>query len=263
MPEPREIEDVRRTRQMIQPDHGDQTIEDHEYPVLDVHAATAEAMRFVMESTFDMSAWDLPRIKVPTGGVTTWQWMTPNGPVAAEHISGILIYFKEGRDFWPEVYGQGDAGNVPPSCSSIDGRVGVGNPGGPCNVCPWNQWGSRKTIDPSNPDSQAKACRHTARLFIAQPNQTIPCLVIAPPTSLKPIRRYAMGLAGMGYFYFGVESYLGLTPITAGRYTVAQINPLKGRVLNPAQLDRARDMLVSFAGMFANVRPTLNEAGSL
>jgi hypothetical protein len=246
---------------MTQPGEADMTITDGEYPILNVHAQAADAMRFVTKSAFDMSAWDMPRIKVPRGGECLWQYMTAEGPVSSEYLSGILVFFKEGRDFWPVVYGSGE-GSVPPSCSSLDGRTGVGDPGGNCLTCPWNQWGSRAQIDTSRPESNAKACRHTARLFIAQAGSSMPTLIVAPPTSLKRIRQYAMSLAGLGFYYFGVETHLGLIPVQSGGFPVAQINPVKGRVLNSQQCLKSRSMLESFESMFTTMSPMLDEAGS-
>lgn len=244
---------------LTQPDKGDMTITDAEYPVLGVHAQTALALQFVTESTIDMSAWDLPRITVPSGGGTVWTYYTAEGPTSSEHLSGILVYYKEGRDFWPVVYGDGES--VPPACTSIDGKIGMGDPGGNCYSCHWNQWGSRVEIDPRNPQSNAKACRQTARLFLLQPGSNLPTLIIAPPTSIKPIRRYVMQLAGMGYIFFGVETHLYLQEATAGGYKVAQIAPVKGRTLNQEQLQKSFGMRESFRGMFEAIRPTMDEAG--
>ena len=244
-----------------QPDSELMKIDNVEYPILTPGQNTSAAMQIAQQSMFDLSAWDLPRIKWPTQGNTVWQFMTPDGPVSADWITGILVYFKEGYDFWAHVFGDEESG--PPQCSSSDGCVGVGDPGGECRTCPYFQWGSRSQIDPRNPDTNAKACRHTTRMFVVQHGSTMPTLVVAPPTSIKAMRQYSLALAGKNLFYFGVETHIGLQPKQSGKFVVGEANCVQGRVLNNEQIKEAYRMWDTFKRMYEGVQPTQEEAGTI
>src|SRR5262245_35994761 len=75
----------------------------------------------------DLSEFDLPRIKVASG---TALWLIPGveGETTAPAIEGVVVEARDTRVY----YESKDAGNVPPDCSSIDGKTGRGKPGGVC-----------------------------------------------------------------------------------------------------------------------------------
>jgi hypothetical protein len=247
---------------IVQPESDQMTIVNTEYPILTPGQNTSLALQVAQDSMFDLSAWDMPRIKWPTGGDTHWTYMTAQGPQSTDYLVGILVYFKEGYDFWSHIYGEEESG--PPECSSNDGKIGVGTPGGHCKHCQYHEWGSRALIDPKSEGSQAKACRHSTRMFLIQHGSTMPTLIVAPPTSVKALRRYNLQLAGTNLFYFGVETHLGLQPKQSGRFTVAELNPVQGRVLNNDQVKEAFRMWGTFREMYeGNPRATQQEAGSL
>ena len=76
-----------------------------------------------------------PRIKIPAGGVL--QFEIPNGdpqhPDYRPTLNGVILYNHASCAYWPE----GDEYNddVPPLCSSVDGKQGYGEPGGTCATC--------------------------------------------------------------------------------------------------------------------------------
>jgi len=248
--------------QIQQPPSALATIADGEYPILSSGHNASAAMQIAQESMFDLSAWDLPRVKWPSKDAMLWTLMTPEGPKALEYLTGILVYFKEGFDFWSHPFGAEESG--PPECSSNDGRTGVGTPGGSCQQCPWFQWGSRTQIDTANPESNAKACRHSTRMFLMMTGSTMPTLIQAPPTSVKAIRKYSLALAGTSMFYFGVESYLGIQPKQAGNFTIAELVLQMGRVLTNEQLRESYKLWATFRAMYeGGPRATQEEAGTI
>jgi hypothetical protein len=244
-----------------QPETEKMAIQDIEYPILAPGQTGSMAMDMAQDSMFELSAWDLPKVSMPRQGDTMWQIMTPEGPKSTEWLTGILVYFKEGYDFWAHAYGTEDTG--PPDCSSVDGEYGYGDPGGACKMCPWFQWGSGQQINPQAGD-RSKACRHSTRLFLIQHGSTTPTLIVAPPTSVKAMRRYAMYLGGMGLFVIGVESHLGLVPKQSGNFKVSELNLQVGRHLNNEQIKESYRMWLSFKAMFErNPRATQQEADTL
>lgn len=167
-----------------------------------------------------ISAFELDRVKVPSGGGTTWEVPTLEGVEDAKAIEGVVIYFKNQNAYWKEKY---DGQNNPPDCVSNDGMVGIGTPGGDCAVCPLNAFGS---------EGKGKACKNMRTLFILREGDVLPLVLTLPPTSLKDARKYFLRLASKGIPYYGV-----ITEITLDKdknengitYSKAKLS-LKGRL---------------------------------
>lgn len=131
--------------------------------------------------------FDLDRVRVPAGGLTVFE--TPEGE-AVKTIDGIMISVGIRRAFWARPFG--DGGNVPPDCSSTDGLVGLGDPGGNCAHCPYNQFGSSLKQDGSQ--GRGKRCRESRAIFVIRAEDRLPLVITAPATSLKNTKKYLMGL---------------------------------------------------------------------
>ncbi len=136
----------------------------------------------------DLSEFDLPRIKVASG---TALWLIPGveGETTAPAIEGVVVEARDTRVY----YASKDAGNVPPDCSSIDGKTGRGKPGGDCAACPLSQWDSG--------ENGAQACKQTKQLFILRGTSMLPEVVSLPPTSLKAVRKFFLQLTTQGIQY--------------------------------------------------------------
>ena len=100
-----------------------------------------------------------PRIKIPAGGVL--QFEIPNGdpqhPDYRPTLTGVILYNHASCAYWPE----GDEYNddVPPLCSSVDGKQGYGEPGGTCATCTLSQFGSAS-------NGRGKACKNMRVLYL-------------------------------------------------------------------------------------------------
>src|SRR5262249_55487533 len=90
----------------------------------------------------------------------------------------------------------------PPDCSSIDGFVGVGQPGGDCARCPLSEFGSGK--------DDRQACKQQRQLFIIRSGDILPILLNVPAASLKSIPQYPIRLASARTPYYGVATRLSL-----------------------------------------------------
>ncbi len=120
-----------------------------------------------------------PRIKIPGGGNLQFEIPgdDPENPDYTRYIEGVILYNHDTCAYWPE--GAEYDENVTPLCSSVDGKVGHGAPGGVCAACALNQYGS-------DPKGKGKACKNMRNLYILQSGGYMPILLSLPPTSLRP-----------------------------------------------------------------------------
>lgn len=166
---------------------------------------------------------DLVRIKVPTGGGTTWTIPTIEGDVDTKEITGIIVAHQLIRVYWQEAYGKG--GGTPPDCSSMDCITGEGDPGGDCMNCEFSQFKS----DP-DPKSDAQACSQKRLLFMVLKDEILPCVVSAPPTSLKSTKKFLLGLSSRRKKFTSI--FTKLTLVKKDEYAVIVFES-GGEVPNP------------------------------
>jgi len=151
-----------------------------------------------------MSPWDLQRIRIPAGGGQAWEVQGLDGPQITQQLEAVVLIQRPGRAFWRNA----SPDNSPPDCTSMDARTGMGDPGGDCAACPYNQWGS----DPRG--ERGKACKELCQLFLLRPEDRLPSLLTLPPTSLRPWRQYTYRLTNAGLLYYAVLTSIGLTQET-------------------------------------------------
>lgn len=132
---------------------------------------------------------DLDRIKVPSGGGTSWEIPTLEGDQAQKELTGVIIHRATRRAYWPyplEDRPEDDDGR--PTCASVDGEIGTGDPGGECAACPYNDFGTDIKGGPG------KACKETRQLFILTETDLLPLVVTVPPGSLANAKAYFLRL---------------------------------------------------------------------
>jgi hypothetical protein len=134
-----------------------------------------------------ISDTDLPRITV-SPGTARWQVPTLEGEDVVPSVEGVVVHLRDTRVFYPNK----DAGNVPPTCSSRDSKLGIGDPGGDCAACPLAQFGSAKD------GSGGQACKQMKQLFILRGSSMFPEILSLPPTSAKPARQFFLKLTTQG-----------------------------------------------------------------
>ena len=134
---------------------------------------------------FDGLMLNFPRVKIPGGGTTQFELPgeNPDQPNYVPYIEGIIIMNHNTNAYWPS--GSEYDMNVAPECTSVDGVTGYGCPGGACELCPHNQYGS----DPNG--GKGKACKNMRSLYILQNGSTMPINLMLPPTSLRPYSEFA------------------------------------------------------------------------
>ena len=123
------------------------------------------------------------RIKIPIGGVTYFEMPTddPEKTETVKEFSAVILYHHAMRAYYKEKY---TGGNNPPDCGSLDGIGGNGAPGGVCDQCVCNQFGSG--------ENGSKACKERRRLYLLQEGEVFPKILSLPTGSLKEFARYLM-----------------------------------------------------------------------
>jgi hypothetical protein len=173
---------------------------------------------------------DLPRIKVATGGGTTWVVDGVDEPVT--ELEGILLAWRMERLFWKGAYG--GSRKRPPDCISRDGFSGVGDPGGPCRMCPNAQFDSA-------PQGRGQACKQVRQLLVLRPDEALPRLLSVPPTSLKNAAQYFVLLASKNIAHWAVVTRMRLERTeNEGGIAYSKILFAPGRTLSEEERKRLR-----------------------
>lgn len=159
---------------------------------------------------------DLPQIKVPHGGGTSWE--LPTGEVS-KSLDCIVLLRQKPRAYWEKEAGEEAS---PPDCQSPDGTRGYGlyggdhfspdggeilNPGGLCAKCPMDKWGSK------DDEGGAKACRQRTHLSLLLPTAYLPVTLLLSPTSFLRAKQYCLGLGA----YYKVVTRIALVASGSGQ----------------------------------------------
>jgi hypothetical protein len=162
---------------------------------------TMLAMRTAMEALEgeSLSPWDLPEITVPAGGGTTWELSTVDGEISEKEVTAVILDSQRVRQYYATKF---DGGSAPPDCASPDGVTGIGSPGGDCASCPLAQWGSA--------ENNSQACGERRHVLLLTAHSNLPVFFNVPPSSLKALKKYLLGLAGAGQSYWTVTTKITL-----------------------------------------------------
>ena len=187
---------------------------------------------------------DLARIKTPAGGGKAWEM--PSGEVSRE-FSGVMLLRQPVRAYWPMSIDDTGGGD-PPACSSLDSVTGVGDPGGECVACPYNQWGS------AGEGRRGKACRQITRLFFLLPDSLLPVLYPAPPSAFQLAKAYVVRLAAQGVPYHQVITSVTLDAVqnqdgvAYSRPVLSSLGPIPAKEV-PAIAEYRKGILPVLSGM--------------
>ena len=140
-------------------------------------------LREVMSEEMDGLSAAFERIKIPSGGGVMFEipGENPEEPDTVKTFSAVILYQHSLNAYYQSEY---QGGSNPPDCGSFDGHHGEGNPGGSCDSCPLNQYGSGK--------NGAKACKNRRRLYLLREGDIFPVILSLPTGSLKSFTRYLM-----------------------------------------------------------------------
>lgn len=129
------------------------------------------------------------RVKLPAGGGTAFEIPSTEGKDSemAKDITGVIVYNHPAYAYYHDKY---TGGNNPPDCGSFDGVNGIGNPGGNCQNCPYNKFGSG--------DGQSKLCKNKRMLYILREGELFPITISLPTGSLKSFTNYVKSQLSRG-----------------------------------------------------------------
>lgn len=168
-----------------------------------------------------VSEFNLPQIKVPAGGGTSWSIPTATGEDETKaEFEGIIAHTLHQRNYWSSQDPSGD----PPDCTSRDMIRGVGDPGGDCATCPMNEFKSSK-------NERGKGCKEVWRLFVVRPGEAMPVVVSVPPGSLKAFLKFRLLLKlpiWQTVTWFGLERTKNADGITYSQIKFRQVGVVPG-----------------------------------
>lgn len=192
--------------------------------------------------------FDLDRVKVPAGGATSWEVPSLKGPEAVRELTGIILAAQDGRKYY---ISKGD-GNTPPDCTSMDMIHGVGNPGGDCQACAFNQWGS--AVSDSGQAGKGKACSEFKLMLFIRPGDVLPLVISAPVTSLNNAKKYFLRLAQSQLMFQGVVTKLTLKQEKNAKGTAySEIEFTYVRDLNKEEAERSLAISETMKKVFSKV----------
>ncbi len=134
---------------------------------------------------FDGLQLSFKKLKIPAGGVLQFEepGSDPENPDYLKYVEGIIIFNHASNTFWPA--GTEYDENSTPLCASYDGKIGCGIPGGACELCEMNQYGTDQS------GGKGKACKNMRTLYILRSGEAMPIQLSLPPTSLRPFTDFA------------------------------------------------------------------------
>jgi hypothetical protein len=147
---------------------------------------------------------ELPRIRVASGGALAFRVDTAGGEELVKKLEGVVIAYRSARVYWKSR----NAGKKPPDCTSIDGFVGMGDPGGECAKCPYARFGSGFRADGS--PSNGQACKDVRQILFLLKGELLPHLLNVPPTSVKAFGQYTLTLLSARARYWGATTEITL-----------------------------------------------------
>jgi hypothetical protein len=140
----------------------------------------------IAEELDGLGALPFDHVKFPTGGNTNFEIPDEDDEdnyVSTPEITGVIAYHHAANGYWDKGF---DGSSEPPTCSSVDGKVGLNTETGEvieCAKCPYNQFGS-------GGQNNSKACKNVHRIYILRDDNPVPLLLSLPPTSLRSFKNY-------------------------------------------------------------------------
>lgn len=185
-----------------------------------------------------VSEFDLDRVACPAGGGLQWTVPSLSGEENVDAIEGIIVHVAKRRQFWAD---KNPSGN-PPDCHSRDTIRGVGTPGGDCEACPHNQFGSAE-------NGRGKLCKESREVFLCRPGDNLPIVIHVPAASIGNLKKYMMRLPSIPYFQ-AVTRFKLAREKNADNIAYSEIKPEIVAVLPPEAIGRIREYAVSLQKVF-------------
>jgi len=188
---------------------------------------------------------EFPRIKIPSGGGLFWT--VPGEEETPYAVLNCIIVDKyRVNSRWEE---EEKVANKPPLCFALDAKTGIGNPGGECAKCQFNQWGS-------SVKGQGKACKNIMRVFVLLEGSQIPHLLALSPMSLDDFDAHMVNLLRVNLSYYGVSSKIRLYKrVNKVGQEYSAVAWSKGEKLTPEERNKIKEYI-------RIIKPFMRELGA-
>lgn len=147
-----------------------------------------ESMQEILDSTGMTFDQLLTKIKIPSGGGLSFELPNPENPdepIIERELEGVILIQQNMNIYYANPY----SGDIQaPDCLSIDGKIGVGNPGGSCSNCQLNKFQNNR-----------KECKNKFRIYVLQSGQSLPFIIDVPPTSTTVFKDFISKQIGINY----------------------------------------------------------------
>ncbi len=146
-------------------------------------------MAEALKSELDGLDTSFERIKMPSAGSTIFEIQEDSDDEneTIKDFTAVILYHEPYRAFYNDKY---SGGNQPPDCGSFDGINGEGVPGGECEKCEFNRFGSA--------ENGGKACKDRRRIYLLREHEIFPLMLSLPTGSLKNFSQYIKKLLSKG-----------------------------------------------------------------
>ena len=178
-------------------------IDVQDYPMLLEDANDVmEAMQANFEGE-DVTTRDVFKEIPNQKGEDFWTVATPDGKQTFDELTGIILYIGSTRARFEGKYG--DGGSNIPLCTSNDGSIGNGDPGGNCRECEDKEFG---------PDGENPTCVHKKPIYALIPeiNPVLPVVINVTGTSFASLKKHRSFCAQYGINFWDSEIKFTLNP---------------------------------------------------
>jgi hypothetical protein len=177
----------------------------------------AEFTRDDLAEDMDGLQFTFTRMKIPSGGALQFELPggDPEKPDYAYTVEGVIVHNHSSYALWAE--GSENEEDALPLCSSVDGKIGMGEPGGDCISCSANKFGT-------GANGKGKLCKNMRVLYLLRDGECLPIQITLPPTSIRPFSDfYKETFALRSRAAFGSIVSIGLKRMNNGKddYSVA------------------------------------------
>ena len=148
----------------------------------DMTGATGDFSREELAEDMEGISVFFTRAKIPGGGVTQFELPSDDESTGTyvPKLVGVILHSHDQCALWEE---NRDEEDNKPLCSSVDGKVGIGTPGGTCATCPMNVYGTATK-------GNGKACKNSRVLYLLQSGDYLPLQLNLPPTSIGAFKDF-------------------------------------------------------------------------
>jgi hypothetical protein len=156
-----------------------------------------------------LNVLEFPKIKLLGGGALNFRLEGAGDDETPKTIEGIMVAYRAARIYWKRPYGGKGGSKKPPDCTSTDGFVGIGDPGGECAQCPFAKFGSAVNALDGRP-TNGQACKDVRQALVLLPGHILPYLLNVPPTSVKNFNQYTLTMLSTGTRYWAAVTRFSL-----------------------------------------------------